>query len=210
MADATCAVDGCGRSGKIRRGWCEAHYRRWRVHGDPTVGGPVQPRNPDAECLIDDCGRPVVGRGWCNVHYRRWKRQGSPLRTTLLRADDKGRVCGTCSQYLPWSEYDGGAQTRNGKRTSCRTCSRVYKYGLTRITYEALLDAQDGRCRGCSRTFVKTPQVDHDRACCPRKTGTCGRCVRGLLCGPCNRALGMVEDNVATLHSLAEYLVEHR
>lgn len=29
----------CGRGGPIRRGWCTAHYSRWRHHGDPLGGG---------------------------------------------------------------------------------------------------------------------------------------------------------------------------
>lgn len=36
---ATCAVPGCERHA-IKRGWCSAHYQRWRKYGDPT-GSPV-------------------------------------------------------------------------------------------------------------------------------------------------------------------------
>jgi hypothetical protein len=32
-----CKIDGCGKR-PIGRGWCEAHYRRWRRHGDPEAG----------------------------------------------------------------------------------------------------------------------------------------------------------------------------
>jgi hypothetical protein len=35
--------------------------------------------------------------------------------------------------------------------------------------------------------------VDHDHACCPDSMKSCGKCVRGLLCSGCNRALGIVE-----------------
>jgi HNH endonuclease len=38
VAKALCAVDGCVRSAS-RRGWCVAHYERWRNHGDPLLGG---------------------------------------------------------------------------------------------------------------------------------------------------------------------------
>ena len=33
-----CSVEGCGRAVKAY-GWCEAHYRRNRKHGDPLGGG---------------------------------------------------------------------------------------------------------------------------------------------------------------------------
>lgn len=32
----TCAVPDCERGGKLRRGWCEPHYERWKKYGDPT------------------------------------------------------------------------------------------------------------------------------------------------------------------------------
>ena len=39
MAEAMmCSVDGCCKAARAR-GWCRAHYERWRVHGDPLGGG---------------------------------------------------------------------------------------------------------------------------------------------------------------------------
>lgn len=45
-----CRIAGCGRPIKAR-GWCEAHYKRWRLHGDPLVGGKVTHRGEPAEYL---------------------------------------------------------------------------------------------------------------------------------------------------------------
>lgn len=36
-----CSVDGCDRQA-TRRGWCDAHYRRWYVHGDVRADEPIQ------------------------------------------------------------------------------------------------------------------------------------------------------------------------
>lgn len=41
-----CAVEGCGKLSVNSRGWCNAHYLRWRAHGDPTAG-----RTPNGEPL---------------------------------------------------------------------------------------------------------------------------------------------------------------
>lgn len=38
-AKRTCSVPRC-REGHEARGYCVAHYRRWRLYGDPTAGAP--------------------------------------------------------------------------------------------------------------------------------------------------------------------------
>lgn len=38
MAQGTCSIEGCGRVGKITRGWCGKHYQAWWKHGDPLWG----------------------------------------------------------------------------------------------------------------------------------------------------------------------------
>ena len=35
-----CSIPDCGKlAPSNRKGWCEAHYTRWRRHGDPLAGG---------------------------------------------------------------------------------------------------------------------------------------------------------------------------
>jgi hypothetical protein len=43
--------------------------------------------------------------------------------------------------------------------------------------------------------------VDHDH-----ETGE----VRGLLCAPCNRGIGLLQDKIEVLESAAQYLKTHR
>lgn len=43
MSDATCSIDGCATRA-VSRGWCSAHYERWRRHGDPEAGGDMARR----------------------------------------------------------------------------------------------------------------------------------------------------------------------
>lgn len=66
---------------------------------------------------------------------------------------------------------------------------RVQKvYGLAPGQYDTLYRFQGGRCAICQRATGKARRlaVDHDHSCCPGPT-SCGRCVRGLLCSPCNK-----------------------
>ena len=74
---------------------------------------------------------------------------------------------------------------------------RLKRYGLTAEAYAEMLVRQDGACAICLTRFVETPNVDHDG-----ETGI----VRGLLCGPHNRAIGLMAHSPAVLRSAARYL----
>ena len=64
-------------------------------------------------------------------------------------------------------------------------------YGVSPELLRALLDAQDGRCGICTRATgkAKALAMDHDHRCCNGPV-SCGECVRGALCGPCNELIG--------------------
>lgn len=83
---------------------------------------------------------------------------------------------------------------------------RDKRWGFKPGEYDALLEKQGNACAGCRRPADEVVMhTDHDHACCPGQT-SCGKCVRGLLCSDCNRALGYVRDNPDTLSRLAAYL----
>ena len=76
----------------------------------------------------------------------------------------------------------------------------LMNYGLTNKDYEEMLEKQGYCCLGCGlhqNQLEKKLNVDHNHA-----TGA----VRGLLCGNCNRALGLLKDNLETLVRLHKYL----
>lgn len=78
-----------------------------------------------------------------------------------------------------------------------RTYILKRKYGLTRDQYETLLD-QHGRacaiCGGKNRLHVDHSHEDGH--------------VRGILCGICNPALGLLGDNIQGLERALRYLQE--
>jgi hypothetical protein len=82
------------------------------------------------------------------------------------------------------------------------------QYNITHTRYEALWRYQGGRCFICRRPG-KTKQlaIDHDHRCCNR-AGSCGKCVRGLLCGPCNRFLGHLKDDPEAARRMWVYLLQ--
>lgn len=84
--------------------------------------------------------------------------------------------------------------------------SRCAAYGITTADFEGLMAAQGGKCGICgiadprgrwSGRGVRSFHVDHDHV-----AGT----VRGLLCSPCNRALGGFKDDPDRLARAIAYL----
>lgn len=145
------------------------------------------------------------------------------------RAEKKCRHCGKLKTRSEFTVRRSGP--RKGHLVSyCRQCSvarhrarvdadaTVYRriewpsklrrlYGLSIAEYDALFNAQGGRCAICrsdnprSRGYKKQASakfcVDHNHA-----TGR----VRGLLCTACNRAIGLLRDDLVNVQNMLSYL----
>ena len=105
-------------------------------------------------------------------------------------------------------------QERKDNPDKFRTRELWRCHKLTPERYDEMLAEQGGVCKGCGRTPEKERyrrlSVDHDHACCPQKRNTCGKCVRGLLCGDCNKAIGSLKDSPELLRRLADYIESYR
>lgn len=73
-------------------------------------------------------------------------------------------------------------------------------YGLTQGQFDAMLVAQCGRCAICDHQFLSQIAVDHDHLA--------GR-VRELLCGKCNTALGLLDEEPRIVRAALAYLERH-
>lgn len=72
---------------------------------------------------------------------------------------------------------------------------RKYKYGVTKEQYLLLLKKQDSKCAIC---LIKDKlEIDHDHVT---------NKIRGLLCGRCNRAIGLFKDNPENTARATAYL----
>jgi hypothetical protein len=71
------------------------------------------------------------------------------------------------------------------------------KYGLSLGEFESLVDQQLGRCAICKIDLGSDLHVDHEHV-----TGR----IRGLLCGKCNKAVGLLNDDPTLIRAAARYL----
>lgn len=76
---------------------------------------------------------------------------------------------------------------------------KLSRYGLTRESFNQLLEVQQNACAMCFAPFEagKPICIDHDHTCCRLEKSSCGECIRGLLCLGCNTALGHIERRYA-------------
>jgi hypothetical protein len=135
------------------------------------------------------------------------------------------KTCTTCLSEKPFSEFYRGQNYKDGYRGQCKQCRSAYckernsspqqrdknrewsykrRYGITSSEYDRMLSNQNGVCKICGSKDSKKGghrfTVDHCHT-----TGE----VRGLLCGPCNLAIGLLGDNISTLQNAINYLSTH-
>ena len=86
-----------------------------------------------------------------------------------------------------------------------------HAYGISFEQYESMLESQGWVCKICSKphTEAQPLHVDHVHVAGWGSMSAEERrkYVRGLVCGSCNRALGLMKDRPDLLRKAADYLV---
>lgn len=146
-------------------------------------------------CKEVPCDRTVKAFDRCGQHDRQFKRHGRCWPIRGKRTDPQ--TCNNCGDLT------------GTKQSQCRRCANLRLYGLTKESYARMLAEQGGTCAICPATVADSRgfnlHVDHDRACCPGR-GSCGRCVRALLCSKHNAMLGHLGDSIAEAEAVVGYL----
>lgn len=132
----------------------------------------------------------------CN-RYRQAKYRSRPeiRRRAVERARDWRRR--NWERYL---ENQRAYRAKNRLRIQVENRERHLRkaYGLALEQYEAMNAAQSGLCAICSRSEPGGLHIDHDHG-----TGS----IRGLLCGRCNKALGLFDDDPYRIRAAGIYLL---
>lgn len=138
----------------------------------------------------------------------------SSLMTKTARVGDT-KTCTHCGEFKPLDEYDRNKGNRDGRASWCRACTRALNagwqrtpeakakrardhlrraYGLTSEEHASLKSQGCAACGVMGRKLV----VDHNHTTGQR---------RGLLCYPCNNALGQLGEDPRRFEALLKYLL---
>lgn len=174
---------------------------------------------PIADCVFDGCFNPRGHGMLCSGHQNQHRKGRTlvPLRAkasnlALARRDDEGRKhCGSCDRWLPEDGFQRRTVLSDGLAPNCRDCYsfaaliKHHKISVTR--YLEMLEAQGGVCAICKEPPPAGQRlvIDHRHSCCPVKSRSCGKCVRGLLCGTCNTAIGLFREDPEIIQRAIDY-----
>lgn len=145
----------------------------------------------------------------------------------------KDKVCPHCKVLRPIGRFALNRAAKSGYQSWCKSCmadkshkerkanpekhkkdrqnwikknprglknrNLKFEYGITLEQYETMLKSQEGLCKICKLqcSSGKALSVDH----CHKTLR-----IRGLLCGKCNKALGLFNDDPILIRRAGEYL----
>lgn len=186
---------------------CSRLVYKARKSGDCTF-------NPDNPCQT--CSKPMAHRFDTTGKYARFAVDGKcfycvsvemrkqhPTATkigdyTKVFEDDSGKVCSYCQKYRTWDYYNRSDRVAR----NCLRCRSLMKHNIDPELYYSM----EEKCGICgTKPNGRNLHLDHDHTCCPSEF-SCGKCFRGILCGPCNAILGYARDDCGILESAIEYL----
>lgn len=228
-----CLFENCDREGDFARGYCQRHYWRLRQSGEMKRQNVVN----HGVCSEPGCKRGTFAKNLCSMHYQRnqpalyntWRNMRSKYKEQFAPEwasfeqffKDVGERPSPRHQLrrvnpsLPWSaenifwlEAVADTKTVSVAEYSRRWSMRA-KYNLTPEEMNEILKSQDHKCPGCGRHFSEIdPSTGQPLKMCIDHNHETGD-VRGILCDPCNKVLGLASDSVVTLRNLASYLESH-
>lgn len=154
-----CDLVGC-TAPAASRGWCGAHYQRWRRFGDPEFTPPEAKKR----CSVPGCDGVTNARGYCGSHYYRWQTYGDPLggqpiRRTPMPTEIAAKSCATCGdEFTPRSHV----QMYCGRK--CRP-SQLRGGSVNRRAWVERLGKRDGwNCHLCGQPVDPSEYWPNSRA----------------------------------------------
>lgn len=214
-----CTIEGCEKysQGARTKHMCAAHFR---AQYGPAERKPKKRTVNNGSCKGPECNRPAHCKGYCVTHYGQYYTRGrvwvigsrpgrSALRECLWYGCGERSVrWGYCEKHaveelgqcwVPWCEEP----VRHKRLGLCDAHTRQnnymsHKYGIGMAERYKLAEQQNWTCAICPVKDERgSLNIDHCH--------TTGR-VRGLVCGNCNRAIGLFKDDPRIIKNAAHYL----
>lgn len=212
--EPTCTGPNCTRHARAKKDppLCQAHYYQWRRKVPLTdLSRPLQ---RDLICAFEGCGKQARSKGWCRTHSDHIALYGEAV-PIGSRTGKRSHLCHEpgcgerttykyCPAHLPTAGQEcealGCTNRALGTVPYCPTHVRKDRslrhfYGISLRQRDALAVAQGLRCAICDAEVALHVDHCHDT----------GR-VRGMLCGPCNRGIGLLRHDLSLLRSAVSYL----
>jgi hypothetical protein len=201
-----CTESGCERR-PIKADRCWKHNKN------------MKPRIQRVPCSFNDCPNAAYkDRELCYLHDIQ-DRNGDELTPVGLRGTvskvlclhpgckSKPKINGFCGDHVVDTSNQNVCGITNcgdfkiASRVMCQRHNTYWrKFNLSPLTYRDMIN---GGCEICGSR--ERMAIDHDHSCCPKAAQSCGKCVRGALCGNCNNMLGHAK-RTETLRRGADYL----
>ncbi|MGD9664619.1 MAG: endonuclease VII domain-containing protein [Novosphingobium sp.] len=161
----------------------------------------------------------VDGKIRCSV-CREWKETGLFPASSVLRGNGSCRACNAArsaarraantakynEKSRKWYANNKAIHFQRAKKWADENKQRLFNnhllrtYGINLAEYNAIIERQGGGCGICG-----VSQENHRLRLAVDHCHETGK-VRGVLCQQCNRALGVLGDNVSGLMKAVEYL----
>lgn len=213
-----CSIEGC-TAPHVAQGFCEAHYRANRSHGDPVspFGYGERRKHPLYETWRWQA-RVKEGRvpAWEDFWQFTQDVGERPSENHQGRRYDERKPWGPDNFH--WVLMVGKGADHNTRQRLWRAANPLVaksyalkaNYGITLEQYTQMYDEQRGRCAICG-----TKGMPYDRV--NGRTGTLvvdhchrSRKIGALLCPNCNKGLGCFQDSTDVLEKAMVYLLTHR
>lgn len=157
-----CSVNGCDKPACNGRGWCGAHYSRWKRHGDPLAGKPSAAKAGEPREFINKVVATENGEG-CVI----W-----PYATTsggygAVKIDDKmvsahRLVCQQVHGEPPSAEHHAAHGCRNGRK-GCINPNHLRWATPTENQADRVTDGTHSRGEKCATSKLTEKQVSDIR-----------------------------------------------
>lgn len=187
----SCIVEGCENSKTIAKSLCSKHYHRQHRYGNTSFA--KQNKTPPSTCIADGCNRKPKAKSLCEAHYARLKRTGDYLSQKEVRKNNYYKPGDSC--LMPRCE-----KFPHSKGFCKKHYQQQHKH---KLDFLKILHLFEAGCETCG-SFLDL-SVDHDHNVC-KDNYACSKCFRGILCGPCNRAIGILRDDPEILKKMINYI----